>query len=208
MTPEALFINTLDDLDQRLELGRGEYDALCMAWLLRKLFRNGRRSLLSTINPDDTRIDLRFNVWDFEIAPSILRCSAPLVPTVEGNPTIDLTTSEFMGRTCLAVCENNDPDRRHEVTVGRLIDFLANNWGAVHVSRPNNSQERALWDYCWGGQFQTQDGQYSGGVYTLIEIARVARPGLEPLRELLWDSGVRGSQRARDPRNFGFSVRN
>ena len=46
LTPEQLLLGTLDDLDERLEIGRGEHDALCMAWLLRRLLLPRRRSLL------------------------------------------------------------------------------------------------------------------------------------------------------------------
>jgi hypothetical protein len=63
VAPESLFLATLEDLDARLELGRGEYDALCMAWLLRRLFHNGARSLVSLVDPDST-IDLVFILRD------------------------------------------------------------------------------------------------------------------------------------------------
>jgi hypothetical protein len=57
LTKEELFIHTLDDLDRRLENSRGEYDALCMAWLLRKLLLNGRRSLLAQVYPEYENIE-------------------------------------------------------------------------------------------------------------------------------------------------------
>src|SRR5216683_2678490 len=56
MTLEALFLSTIDDLDRRLELCRGEYDALRMAWLLRRLFHPSARSLVSFVN-DEPRLD-------------------------------------------------------------------------------------------------------------------------------------------------------
>jgi hypothetical protein len=31
MTPDSLHLDPIDDLDQRLDVGRGEYDALCIA---------------------------------------------------------------------------------------------------------------------------------------------------------------------------------
>jgi hypothetical protein len=37
LTKDDLFLFTLEDLDTRLQLHRGEYDALTLAWLLRKL---------------------------------------------------------------------------------------------------------------------------------------------------------------------------
>ena len=35
VTPQQLFVHTIDDLEARLDLNRGEYDALMMAWLIR-----------------------------------------------------------------------------------------------------------------------------------------------------------------------------
>ena len=183
MTPESLFLSTIDDLDQRLELGRGEYDALCMAWLLRKLFRGGARSLVSLVDPEG-ETEPAFTVWAWEVAPTH-HGWVPLSPTAEYVPTAELTLAEFLRRTCVVVWEENNQSRRHEISIRDLIDFLANNWGAVHLSRPNAASERALWDFCWDQSVTTADGQYTGGVFCLIEVARVARLGLEPLRERL-----------------------
>ena len=47
VTPQQLFVHTIDDLDARLDLNRGEYDALMMAWLIRKLLHDGHFSRLS-----------------------------------------------------------------------------------------------------------------------------------------------------------------
>jgi hypothetical protein len=50
LTKDDLFLFTLEDLDTRLQLHRGEYDALTLAWLLRKLLLNrcGTRSRLKS----------------------------------------------------------------------------------------------------------------------------------------------------------------
>jgi hypothetical protein len=180
MTPEILFLDTIDDLDNRLELGRGEYDALCMAWLLRKTLCGGRRSLVSLIDPDD-ELSLTFTVWDWEVS-STAHGFLPLVPTVDTYPTVDLGLKDFLRRPCVVVWEENDVSRRHLVSVERLIRFLADNWGAVHLSRPDEGFETALWDFCWSQDVQTAHGQYTGGVFCLTEVAKAARAGLEPLR--------------------------
>jgi hypothetical protein len=54
MTHDELFLDTLDDLEARSQLGRGEYDALKMAGILRLLFIDSR-PLVDTINVREGR---------------------------------------------------------------------------------------------------------------------------------------------------------
>jgi hypothetical protein len=186
MTARSLFLATLDDLDSRLQLGRGEYDALCMAWLLRRLFHPPARSLVSLVNepPDGPHLALAFTVRDdFQgLPPPSVVGWIPIRPTGDGRATLDLTVPEFLSRFAVVVWPGNDQRERREVTVKQLILFLANNDGAVHWSRPNNPVEEALAEFRDTASYQTADGQYSGGVFSLIDVARVARDGLEPLR--------------------------
>jgi hypothetical protein len=188
MTAASLFLATLDDLDQRLELGRGEYDALCMAWLLRRLFHPPARSLVALVN-SDSQTDLLFEVRD-DIPPPEANVVGwvPIRPTGDGRATVQLGTDSFLKRLAVVLWPGNDPSLRREISVKELILFLANTDGAVHWSRPNNPLECALADFRDMATYQTADGQYSGGVFCLIDVARVARAGLEPLRARLEQS--------------------
>lgn len=185
MTPEALFLSTIDDLDQRLRLGRGEYDALCIAWLLRRLFQPDGHSLVSLANAGPT-LDLSFGVRD-DMPPTEANIAGwmRILPTNDGRPTVELPTSEFLNRTTIVTWPGNAPERRCEISVKRLILFLANKDGAVHWSKPKTAWERALAEFRDWNSFQTANGEYTGGVFCLIDVARVARAGLEPLRVLL-----------------------
>jgi hypothetical protein len=83
MTPEQLFVHTIEDLETRLALNRGEYDALMMAWLIRKLLHNGHRSLLQIVararGIDEGDLPL-FEVADIA-APARLVGYLPIAPT-------------------------------------------------------------------------------------------------------------------------------
>jgi hypothetical protein len=63
--------------------------------------------------------------------------------------------------------------------------WLANNEGAVHLTESREGWKLALAEYRDTASYQTADGLYRGGVFDLTWVARVARDGLEPLRELV-----------------------
>ena len=62
MTHDEYFLDTLDDLEARSQLGRGEYDALMMAAILRRLFIDDS-PLVDTINRrEGRRLQLKFRM--------------------------------------------------------------------------------------------------------------------------------------------------
>lgn len=205
MTPDELLLFAIEDLDVFLELDRGEYDGLSSAWPLRKLLLNGRRSLVQATNVD-REVELQFTVADIPL-PDSLSGSVPLEPN-DAAAAKSLSLQDFL-RHPVHAWESDGT--KHSVSVADLIAYIANVDGAVHVQPPNSAAERALWDFCWGKSRTTPQGQFTGGVYALIGVARVARQGLEPLRERvqgeLWPDhlprSARGLRRVRDPRNFG-----
>jgi hypothetical protein len=195
MVPGELFIWTIHDLDERLNLGRGEYDAFCMAWLLRKLLGSGERSLVSIVAQDREAVP-RFVVHDGGDPPEDLGGWWPVAPQ-PGSPTVELDQVAFLNHVAAQVRqlgEEFETAKPHKISVRKLISFLANNMGAVHVTHPSEPWQEALWDYCWSAIYTTPEGQYSGGVACLIDVARVARAGLEPLREEIspevWPEGT------------------
>src|SRR5438094_6089576 len=62
MTADELFLFAVDDLEGRTQLGQGEYDALMMAALLRKLLIDDT-PLIHVVNRE-RRLALRFRVTD------------------------------------------------------------------------------------------------------------------------------------------------
>jgi hypothetical protein len=187
MTADELFLCVLDDLDERLGLGRGEYDAHCMAWLLRRLFHPAGRSLTAQVieglEQEGVKVDLSFEVRD-DMPSQNVAGWMPILPTGDGRPTLELSTPEFLQRTALVVWPDNVQSRRIEISVERLILFLANIDGAVHLEQPDHAWQIGLAEFRDGASYTTADGQYTGGVFCLIDVARVARAGLEPLRVL------------------------
>ena len=97
MNADDLFLATLDDLDARLELGRGEYDALCMAWLLRRLVFGGERSLVSKVNAE-RGLELVFAVRD-DIRAEGVAGWYPLAPLAAPAPTNGNSFSSSNGTT-------------------------------------------------------------------------------------------------------------
>ena len=183
MNADDLFLATLDDLDARLALGRGEYDALCMAWLLRRLFHNGSRSLVGQVNAEsevEFVFTVRDDIWVEGIAGWI-----PIAPTNDGRQTADIGLTDFLRRTAIVVWPGNDQSKRREISVSQLILWLANNEGAVHLSPSRKPWELDLAEYRDGFSYQTAHGKYTLGVFALSGIGQVARAGLEPLRLLV-----------------------
>jgi hypothetical protein len=62
MTADELFLLTFEDLEERVALGRGEYDALMSAWLLRKLLLD-EQPLVHRANRS-RRLKVKFRMYD------------------------------------------------------------------------------------------------------------------------------------------------
>jgi len=177
VTADELFLLTLLDLEERAHLGRGEYDALNMAWLLRKLLLD-EFPLVHVVNRS-RRIPLRFIVNDESPPPGIIGWGLTDAfypdPAWENIPTVELTFDEFLRRTVLV-------ESRQTISVRDLVRFLANNYGAVHTTPAHDPKSEALRDAAWGSRISTGRGNFSGPVYSLIAVARVVLSGLDDLR--------------------------
>src|SRR6516225_2666286 len=120
MTVDELFLFTLEDLEQRVELGRGEYDALMAAWLLRKLVLD-QHPLIHEANRS-RRLKLRFRMYD-NLPDEGVEGWGPgdaLYPRPEwGNwkPVVELSLAAFLSRPTLVAFRN-------VVSVRELIKFL------------------------------------------------------------------------------------
>ena len=69
-----------------------------------------------------------------------------------------------------------------KISVRELVKYLANVDGGVHRSRPDKAWQKAIAEYGETTAYQTATGQYTGPVFCVIDVAAVARAGLEPLR--------------------------
>lgn len=147
LTIDELFLFTLEDLEERAALGSGEYSALNMAWLLRKLLLDDP-PLVHAVNRH-RRHKLRFCVTDLTPDPDIDGWALNDVFHPDGkwpdHATVDLTWDQFLARTVLVA-------HGEHVSVHDLIDFLAHNYGAVHTSPARDAKTEALRDEAWGAR--------------------------------------------------------
>jgi hypothetical protein len=75
----------------------------------------------------------------------------------------------------------NDPEAKTRIVrVRDLVAFLTNTVGAVHVTERPERLHQLLWEHTRSATYITPDGQYTGPVMALIEVARVTRAALEP----------------------------
>jgi hypothetical protein len=196
MDADELFLLTLEDLEQRVQLGRGEYDALMSALLLRKVLLDDH-PLLHQVNRS-RQLRVRFRLRDLtppEGSQNIWSPGESLSPDVQAPSsaaTVDLTLDQFLARPVFVAFGQ-------EVSVRELIKFMANNEGAVHMTRPDKPKAQALWDARWAHMRTGPDGMYGGLVHELIAVGRIALDGLNELRERIrtetWPPGMPAAAR-------------
>jgi hypothetical protein len=177
LTKEELFIHTLDDLDRRLDHSQGEYDALGMAWLLRKLLLNGRRSLLAQAYSDYESVT--FTIHDNGVLPDGLGGVVVLQP-IDGKPTKELNLGAFLKEPVFGVSWVD-----YHVPVKDLIAYLANVVGAVHMSRAEEPWQQALMEFDRDSFIKLPQGKFTFGVYALFEIGKVVRTSLAEARKVV-----------------------
>jgi hypothetical protein len=208
VTIDELFVLTLEDLERRVQLGRGEYDALMTALLLRKLLLDGA-PLVHQVNRA-RRLKLTFRMRDETPEPGLLGWGPgeSLWPNSNygQSAVVDLNLSQFLSRPTLVA-------DGHVISVRDLINFMANYAGAVHASRPDDPKTEALWHVRWGEMRFGPTGPYGGCIYELIAIGRITIDGVQDLRTQVqaetWPAGMpsfaRGLHRDRDPSRPGAS---
>jgi hypothetical protein len=213
VTADELFLQTLDDLRERVKLGKGEYDLMNAAWLLRKLLLEGE-PLVHAVNRS-RGLKIRYRLNDIAPPPDAEHWHAYDTfypdPWPESRP-IDVKHDAFLRRVILVAS-------RERITVHDLIDFIAHHYGAVHASPAEDAKTKALRDDAWGrrvtmveGQYS---GQYSGPVYALRAVASVVLVALEPLaQEVRRNAGgellpeyLRGLRKHADPNQRDVRLR-
>lgn len=143
MTPEALFVETLDNLHRAI-YGSDEYELLRASALVRQLFLDGPKSLVDQANRTH-RKKLTFRVVDCP-PPSIPGLPLPALwwnnsmnPHVAppGLSPLRVTRDKFFRMVIASVDE-------HTFTVRDIVDSLAHHAGGVHLGAAKKPQDQAL----------------------------------------------------------------
>ncbi len=201
MTLDELFLLTTDDLQERVGLGRGEYDALMSAWLIRKLIVDSP-SLLSRVNRS-RRVKLVFRVNGIQPPPTISGWSPGefLDPVAASATTVvELTLARFLAYPTIVAFG-------HTISVKYLVKFMANIEGAVHISPLNDTKSSALAAHRWAESRSDPRGQYGGCIHELVAIGRILLAATSDLRQRIedeiWPGGIshhaRGLRRPAKP---------
>jgi hypothetical protein len=178
MEPDRLFIETVSDLQRRIEPGTAEYDLLTAAGLLRKLLLDSE-PLVHRVNRD-RRLKIRYRVNNRQPIWKLAGSPRPVMWSMEGGFDPDsVARSEPV-----EVSQDNLLDsvvmlfKSHEVTVRDLISHAANVRGGVHLGQPHTEKEKALSELA----STLEIGGYPAATSVLQAIGRVALKGLAPLR--------------------------
>jgi hypothetical protein len=184
--PDALFLRTLDDLEQRI-VATDEYEVLLAAALLRKLLLDSH-PLVDQVNAAH-RLKLRFRInGPTAYEEMILRDGAVFLsledaidPELDHPPglmsPIEATRDQLLARRVMVL-------NGESITVHHLIDHLAHIEGAVHKSDPREQRELVLSQ----AARELFIGGLPAGVRQIQAIARVVLRGLQPLRNALRSS--------------------
>jgi hypothetical protein len=181
VTIDELFLLTLQDLEKRVPLGRGEYDALMTAGLLRKLLLDEQPLIDLANRPPTRRMRIRYEIVDQQPPPGAHGWVPngnlhPGAPT--GGSMVSLSRDAFLARPVLVAFGET-------ISVRELIKFMANIQGAVHVTRPSSPKDEALWEFAWGTRFILPHAQYSGGIHDLVGIGKIVLDAVTALPEVV-----------------------
>jgi hypothetical protein len=181
---ENLFINTMRDLEQRMT-SVNEYDVLMAAALLRKLLVDGGR-LMDQVNRAH-RLKVRFRISEVSPLERLIYEDDPVLWSIEdaldpqspfAYQPYDATRDQFLSRRIMRF-------NGHWITVGDVIDQLANVEGAVHKGEPGTARRQAVQAL---GKFYSRDG-LPGVVRQVKLIGLITVRGLSPLRDAVAGAG-------------------
>ena len=120
MTIDEFFLLTLDDLEKRVPLGRGQYDALMSAALLRKLLLDSQPLIALANRPPARRLPIRYQLEDIRPTPGVKIWSANgfFYPgNSTGGSVVSLGRDRFLAHPILVLYEET-------ITVRDLIKFM------------------------------------------------------------------------------------
>ena len=176
MNPNALFLRTLSDIENRLTMS-DPYEVLLIAGLLRKLFLDDF-PLVDQVNRVH-RIKLEFEVAlpSGRPKPEDSDCFWTVQDGLDpdtaapGKPRQVLSRDQFFSETVTVIFGR-------VYSVRDIIQFEANVAGAVHAGAPKSDKEKALHEL--GASLGV--GGYSPSLRQLLAIARVSLKALGSLR--------------------------
>jgi hypothetical protein len=208
MTIDELFLLTLEDLEGRVPLGRGQYDALMSAALLRKLMLDDVPLIDAANRAPRRRLKIRYEMEDIQPTPgyTVWTPNGMFYPGTSGHPNVvSLGRDAFLAHPILVVYGET-------ITVRELVKFMANVQGAVHLSRASGAKDEALWDYMWGSRVTGPEGMYSGGIHDLIAIGKIVLLAVADLRRVVETAAgwphlpdfAKGLHRVDDPSTRGW----
>jgi hypothetical protein len=182
VTRDELFIETLRDLEARVQPGVGEYEILMSSLLLRKLLLDGE-PLMDAVNRD-RRVRVTFLTNMREPIWSRVGGSKPEFWSIEdgldpdtalaGSEPQELKRDAFLAHRVMVV---NGID----ISVHDLIDQAAHITGAVHALVPTTDKQRILAEV----SARLRVAGYGAAIRPLQAVGRIVLRGANPLREAI-----------------------
>ena len=175
---DEFFLDTIDDLQRRIDGHLAEYDMLHIAALLRRLLLDDTPQADRVNRSRRLKIKFRVNdrivpASDEPITWSALDGFDPETGHPEGE-VLELTREAFLARVILHHAGT-------DFTVREVINALANVADGVHFGEPSEDRERILAEV---SEF-FKVGDLSGVLGSLLAVSRVVLKGLQPLRETI-----------------------
>jgi hypothetical protein len=168
--PDHLFLDTLTDLDNRVQKPRSEYEAVMTAPLLRKLLRDSP-SLVDAVNRERRLkiryvVDGRLPIWmELGEPPPYAYAEEdgfdPDTSLIQPVP-MEVTRDLLLSRLIMVY-------RGQEITVKNLVRYVAHVAGGVHLYAPKNEQEAAVQSLA----NEMRIGGKAAGTRTLLAVGRV-----------------------------------
>jgi hypothetical protein len=186
MNADQFFLESIDDLQRRIDGHVVEYDMLHIAALLRRLLLD-QTPLVDRVNRS-RRLKIVFLVRDRN-APS---SNGPITwAALDGfdpetsRPVGEVIELERDGLLARVILHHEGTD----FTVRDVITYLADVAGGIHFGEPSEERERVLAEI---GEF-LQFRDLSLVLGSLLAVSRVVLKGLQPLRETVQaDLGAAG----------------
>lgn len=177
--PDALFLETLNDLANRVQHPRTEYEALVSTALLRKLLLDSP-TLVDVINRE-RRLKIRYLANVRPPAWKLVGGEPPVAYAIEDgfDPETAFRAEPARLSRDQLLSQIVALYRGQEITVRDLLVYAAHTAGGVHFDPPRTDQERAA--QALGEQMRV--GGHPAGIRTLLAVGRVVVRALEPLRQ-------------------------
>jgi hypothetical protein len=180
MDADRFFLETLRDLQKRVDSAQPEYNVLMAAGLLRKLLLDEQR-VTDRVNRGETRrLKIKYRINDRQPIWQVAGGPRPTMWSMEDGFDPDtatraqplaVTRDQLLARVVML-------HKGYEVTVKDLIDHAAHVGGAIHLGEPRTEREKALSDLA----AQINIGGYAAATRALQALGRVVLKGLAPLK--------------------------